>query len=69
MLKSFKIHSENKHCSLCCGCMIRVMLNGMPYIRVPDILSFIVADAIITELLAKKNTTHFSVISIIVMVH
>ena len=53
-----KNHSENKHPCCCYGCMLHITLNGIPCIRMWDILkfwpSFVVADAIITELLAKN---------------
>ena len=59
MLKFQKYHSENKHPDFCYGRTLRVTLDGIPCIRMSDILkswlSFIVADAIITELLAKKH--------------
>ena len=56
---NFEKITENKHSVFCYGCTLRVTLNGVWHIRASDVLnfrsSFIVADAIITELLAKKH--------------
>ena len=39
MLKFLKNHSKNKHHGRVYGHTVCAMLNGMPYVRVPGILS------------------------------